>query len=93
MPPRRIEHPIEPMDLANMRENGVRSLQIMCLRCRHQTILNVDHLPGDLTVPLFGPRMMVHEMRDHRRRCAAELAGARPVVWRGWLGPASAFPP
>jgi hypothetical protein len=32
--------------------------------------MNVDHLPGDLAV--HG----VHEMRDHRRRCSAELASA-----------------
>jgi hypothetical protein len=26
--------PIEPMDLANMRQNGVRSLEIVCHQCR-----------------------------------------------------------
>ena len=36
--------PIEPMDLANMRENGVRSLDIPCHNCRHRVIVNVDHL-------------------------------------------------
>ena len=44
------------MDLANMRQNGVRSVAVQCHRCRHEVIMNVDHLPGDLTVPLFGPR-------------------------------------
>ena len=33
----RLNDPIEPMDLANMRENGVRSLDIMCHQCRHET--------------------------------------------------------
>jgi hypothetical protein len=42
-----------------------------------ETIMNVDHLPGDLTVPFFGPRMV----RNDRRRCAAELARPR------WVGP------
>jgi hypothetical protein len=53
-----INDPIEPMDLANMRQNCVRSLDIMCHNCRHQLIMNVDHLPGDLTVPSFGPKMV-----------------------------------
>jgi hypothetical protein len=38
--------PIEPMDLANMRENGVRSLAVRCWQRYHETIINVDHLPG-----------------------------------------------
>jgi hypothetical protein len=38
------------MDLANMGENGVRSLDVQCRQCRHRTIINADHWPGDLTV-------------------------------------------
>jgi hypothetical protein len=64
--------PIEPMMLANMRENGVRSL--MCHQCRHETIMNVDHLPGDLTVPSFGPRMVC-------TKCGTIGADVRPH-WR-----------
>jgi hypothetical protein len=48
--------PIEPMDLANMRANGVRSLDIQCKQCRHEVILNVDHLPGVLKIPTLVPR-------------------------------------
>jgi hypothetical protein len=36
---------IEPMDLANMRKNGVRSIEVMCHGCRHEVILNVDQYP------------------------------------------------
>jgi hypothetical protein len=54
----RSTNPIEPMDLANMRQNGVRSLDVQCNQCRHRVIVNVDHLPGDVTVPSFGPRMV-----------------------------------
>jgi len=32
---RRVSYPIEPMDLANMRENGVRSLDVQCHQCLH----------------------------------------------------------
>jgi hypothetical protein len=41
-----------------MRANGARSLNVQCKQCRHRVIVNVDHLPGDLTVPSFGPRMV-----------------------------------
>jgi hypothetical protein len=30
------------MTLANMRENGVRSLSVACHLCHHQTVMNVD---------------------------------------------------
>jgi hypothetical protein len=40
--------PIEPMTLANMRDNGVRSLLIWCRNSHHEKIMNVDHLPGNV---------------------------------------------
>lgn len=46
-----------PMDLANMRQNGVRSLLAWCLDCGHEATVNVDHLPGHLAVPSFAERM------------------------------------
>jgi hypothetical protein len=66
--------PIDPMDLANMRENGVRSLDVQCWQCRHQVIVNVDHLPGDLTVKSFEPRMVC-------TKCGTIGADVRPN-WR-----------
>jgi hypothetical protein len=76
----RSHEPIEPMDLENMRQNGVRSLDVQCNQCRHKVIVNVDHLPGHLTVPSFGPRMVcTFVMREDRRRRPAELARARPI--------------
>jgi hypothetical protein len=54
----RSHEPIEPMTLENMRRNGVRSLDVQCNQCRRRVIVNVDHLPGDLTVSSFGPRMV-----------------------------------
>ena len=54
----RFSDPIEPMDLANMRQNSVRSLAVQCHQCLHEVIMNVDHLPGDVTGPSFGPRMV-----------------------------------
>ncbi len=54
----RSYEPIEPMTLENMHAKGVRSLDVQCNQCRHRVILNVDHLPGDLTISSFGPRMV-----------------------------------
>jgi hypothetical protein len=31
-----VQYTIEPMDLANVRQNGVRSLEVMCFGCRHE---------------------------------------------------------
>ena len=44
---------IKPMDLANMREHGVRSVEASCqeIGCAHEASLNVDHLPGGFPVP------------------------------------------
>jgi len=45
-----------PMDLANMRRNGVRSLWAGCLDCHHHATINVDDQPGHLAVPSFAKR-------------------------------------
>jgi hypothetical protein len=70
----RFNNPIEPMTLQNIRENGVRSLSIQCHQCRYEVGMNVDHLPGDLTVPSFGPRTVCTE-------CGTIGADVRPN-WR-----------
>jgi hypothetical protein len=70
----RFNDPIEPMTLQNMRENGVRSLAVQCHQCRHEVVMNVDHLPGDLTVPSFGPRIVC-------TKCGMIGADVRPN-WR-----------
>jgi hypothetical protein len=74
MATKRLDYPIEPMDLANMRENGVRSLDVQCWQCRHRTIINADHWPGDLTVKSFEPRMVC-------TKCGTIGADVRPN-WR-----------
>jgi hypothetical protein len=45
------------MDLANMRQNGVRSLAVTCLECTHNAIVNMDDYPGHLIVKSFERRM------------------------------------
>jgi hypothetical protein len=65
----RSNDPIEPMDLANVRENGVRSLAVQCHQCWHRVIVNADHWPGDLTVKSLEPRMVCTKRLavDHSR--------------------------
>jgi len=49
------DEPIRPMTLGNMRQNGVRSLDVTCRHCGHHTVVNVH--PDDAPVPSFGPHM------------------------------------
>ena len=70
----RTAEPIEPMTLGNMRQLGVRSLDVMCSACRHEVVLNVDARPDDMPVTAFGPRMVC-------TRCGNIGADARPN-WR-----------
>jgi hypothetical protein len=42
MATRRLDYPIEPMTLRNMRENGVRSLAVSCWQCHHRAILSAE---------------------------------------------------
>lgn len=41
------------MDLANMRQNGVRGLAVTCRSCSHEAAVNVDAWPDDMPVPAF----------------------------------------
>jgi hypothetical protein len=70
----RFNDPIEQMSLDNMRQNGMRSLDIQCYQCLHQVILNVDHLSGLLTVPAFKVKMVC-------TKCGTIGADVRPN-WR-----------
>jgi hypothetical protein len=51
-----LKHPPgPPMDLDNMRRQGVRNLIAYSLNdaCRHQGIIDVSNYPGDTLVPWF----------------------------------------
>jgi hypothetical protein len=58
MAPTRFNEPIEPMTLANMRANGVRSLDVCCWVCCHRAIISAAPWTDDVPVPTFGPRMV-----------------------------------
>jgi len=73
MAARRLNEPIEPMTLGNMRANGVRSLDVSCRLC-HQTVLSAEPWPDHVPVPGIRAAHGLHQVRDHRHRRAAELA-------------------
>jgi hypothetical protein len=44
------------MTLANMRENGVRSLSVTCHLCHHEAVINVDAFDDGVPIPAFSSR-------------------------------------
>jgi hypothetical protein len=67
----RINKPIEPMTLGNMRANGARSLDVCCWLCHRRAIISAASWPDDVPVQVFGPRMVC-------TRCGIVGADARP---------------
>jgi len=90
MTKRSRSQPGEPMDLANMRSLGVRSLAVTCELCHHAAVVDVARWPGHVAVPTFGPRMVCTrcsigaDVRPNWREQPAppSLTGAQ------WTGPA-----
>ena len=68
-----------PMDLANMRENGVRALLASCLDCTHRAEINVDDQPGHLAVKSFEPRTVCGKCGS-RRIDVRPAWGTRPLT-------------
>jgi hypothetical protein len=73
----RLNEPIEPMTLGNMRANGVRSLDVSCWQCHHRAIMSADPWSDDVPVPTFGPRMVCTQ-------CG--IVGAPPAALAGAAG-------
>ena len=71
-------YPHAPMNLANMRENGVRWLSVECRACRHSASVNVDAWPGEVEVPSGGPAVqMPVRLEGYRRAPGLDEAGAQ----------------
>ena len=66
------KEPLGPaMDLANMREMGVRSLLVICRKCEVARVVNMDGYDDTWAVTSFGPRMLC-------KACGARGADVRP---------------
>ena len=46
------------MDLGNIRDNGVRRLDVHCWLCHHAAVLDVDSYADHVIVQSFAPRMV-----------------------------------
>jgi hypothetical protein len=66
----------EPMSLANMRQNGVRSVIATCANCGRSADVNVDLLPETLTVPETGKRLRCSS-------CGGKTISTRPAWHTG----------
>jgi hypothetical protein len=61
---------IQPMTLANMRENGVGSILATCETCEHDAVLHAEKWPADMPVPDIGLKL----------RCS--ICGGREIATR-----------
>jgi hypothetical protein len=68
-----------PMTLANMRQNGVRSVIASCANCGRSADVNVDLLPETLTVPKAGKRLRCTSC------CGGKTINTRPAWHTGSL--------
>jgi hypothetical protein len=66
--------PGPPMSLANMRQNGVRTVTASCEVCGRSADVNVDNLPETTTVPEAGQRLRCSQLRRQARLDTAGMA-------------------
>ncbi len=67
---------IEPMTLANMRENGVGSVVATCAKCRHEGVLDVQRWPSGHAGAGRRPEAPMLSLRRARDRHPPELVRA-----------------
>ena len=73
LPVPRFDQPAAPMTIRGMRRLGPRSLDVSCLLCHHQAIMDATAWPHEIPVPSFGSRK------------SAPAAGS-PAPTRGRIG-------
>ena len=82
----RKHEPGPPMDLANMRAQGVRGLAVYWLNhsCRHHTVISADDYPDDMKAPSFALRLKCSKCGGRRVDVRPNWKEASPVTdWRG----------
>jgi hypothetical protein len=78
-----------PMDLANMRRQGVHHLIGYCLNdaCRHQALIDVSKYAGDTEVPWFQSKVKCGKCSANGRRIDVrpnwQEAPGMPDDWQG----------
>jgi hypothetical protein len=85
-----LKHPPgPPMDLANMRRQGVHHLIAYCLNdsCRHQAMIDVSSYPGDTLVPWFRSKVTCAKCgARHNRIDVRPNWNEAPGSVDGWRG-------
>jgi hypothetical protein len=81
----------QPMDLANMRENGVRALLVNCLDCSHRAEINVDDQPGHLAVKSFERSFAAAKKRSPGRRRGCARAWPVECFLGKWCRPSLSY--
>jgi len=79
LPPKIDKYTGAPMDLANMRANGVHPLLALCLDRHHEANVNVDHLPGHIAVPSLSCRMKCSKWSSKRITVRQAWGTSRPA--------------
>jgi hypothetical protein len=84
----RKHEPGPPIDLENMRRQGVCNLVAYCLNdaCRNQAVIDVSSYPGDTLVPWFKTKVKCAKCggRGHKIDVMPNWKEADPVQdWRG----------
>jgi hypothetical protein len=70
------------MTLANMRENGMRSLSVICELCHHDTLMmDVDAFQRCDAGSCLRPAHGLHLLRDRRRIRVAEFWSTDRETW------------
>ena len=59
------------LDLANMRDFGIRSLRATCRKCLLEQAVNVDAYPGEMRVQWFAERIIC-------QNCGEKVGDVRP---------------
>ena len=83
----RKHEPGPPMDLANMRRQGVQHLIAYCHNCRHQAVIDVSNYPDDVEVPWFQSKVKCSKCGRGGRRVDVrpnwKEAPGMPDNWQG----------
>jgi hypothetical protein len=79
-------NPGPPMSLANMRENGLRSVIAQCESCNHSADVNVDAMPETVFVPHVARRLRCSHCGGKAINTSVNRRRTLTLDWSGPLG-------